>query len=124
MAGSGLFLFPPQTSPRGSALPGPSFSLHHPAGEVRLIPAGKEARCVQEKLHMKVFHLLPDAGRWKLTEQGDGIVLYFDTKEDAVTGCAAYMGEHPGSLKIHHADGTIEEERTYPRALDPVESAG
>ncbi len=73
---------------------------------------------------MKYFHLIPDDDRWKLTEQGNGAVLYFDTKEDAVEGCAAYMREHPGSLKIHHADGTIGEERTYPRALDPVESAG
>ena len=71
---------------------------------------------------MKNYHLSPAGARWKLTRENDGTVLFFDNKEDAVAGCTEYMGEHPGSLKIHRADGSFEEERTYPRSADPVEA--
>lgn len=73
---------------------------------------------------MKNYHLIPEGDRWKLTHESDGSLLYFETKDDALNGCAEYMREHQGSLKIHRADGSFEEERTYPRALDPVESHG
>ena len=73
---------------------------------------------------MRNYHLAPDGARWKLTRENDGTLLFFETKEDAVEGCAAYMGEHPGSLKIHRANGSFEEERTYPRSMDPIETKG
>jgi hypothetical protein len=73
---------------------------------------------------MKNYHLSPDGARWKLTREDDGTVLFFDNKEDAVAGCAEYMGEHAGSLKIHRADGSFEEERTYPRSADPLKTKG
>lgn len=73
---------------------------------------------------MRNYHLIPDGDRWKLTFQNDGSLLFFDTKEDALTGCAEYMREHHGSLHIHRADGTFEDERTYPRERDPVKSQG
>ena len=73
---------------------------------------------------MDTYHLTPDEDRWKLIVETDGTVLFFDTKEDALAGCAEYMNEHHGSLRIHRADGRIEEERTYPRSRDPVESPG
>ena len=74
---------------------------------------------------MKKYHLTPDGNRWRLTGEGsDRTLCDFDTKEQAVERCAQLMQKDPGSLKIHKADGTFEEERTYPRSADPVESKG
>jgi len=73
---------------------------------------------------MKTFHLTSDGDRWKLKDQDDGAVLFFDTKAEALQGSTQFMRERGGSLRIHRADGTFQQERTYPRALDPVESRG
>lgn len=74
---------------------------------------------------MQNFHLSPDTNGWKLSsEGGELIVENFDTKEEAIEACSQFMGHRIGSLKIHRADGTFEEERTYPRAMDPVRSPG
>jgi len=35
-----------------------------------------------------------------------------------------FMNREGGSLKIHKLDGTIQEERTYPRSKDPRKSKG
>jgi hypothetical protein len=75
--------------------------------------------------YMDSYHLLPHGDRWRLTMEGsENILGDFETKDDAVADCAAIVRESTGSLKIHRADGTIEEERTYPRLADPVESPG
>jgi hypothetical protein len=75
---------------------------------------------------MKNYHLTPDpSGEWKLAPEGsDHILGIFDTKSDAVEKSVEYVTRQTGSLKIHRADGTIEEERTYPRSADPVKSPG
>jgi hypothetical protein len=48
------------------------------------------------------------------------------TKAEAVTKvvAAARRGPQPVSVRIHKADGKIQEERTYPRAADPRRSPG
>lgn len=71
------------------------------------------------------FHLLPDGDRWKITTEdakrrGDG----FKTKEEALEVAIRLASEAGGSLKIHAADGTIQEERTYPRSADPRKTPG
>ncbi len=49
----------------------------------------------------------------------------FLTKQDAVHHAAARFGAaSPATVKIQHLDGSIEEERTYPRSMDPVASKG
>ena len=74
---------------------------------------------------MQTYHLTPDAGRWRLRgENSDRTLCDFDTKEQAVERCSHLMQTQTGSLKIHKSDGTIEEERTYPRSADPVETPG
>lgn len=35
-----------------------------------------------------------------------------------------YMEDKSGSVKIHKLDGTIQEERTYPRKDDPRNTPG
>ena len=73
---------------------------------------------------MKNYHLVPDGKRWRLELEEDGSIQLFDNKERALKLCEEFFGNSSGSLKIHRNDGTIEEERTYPRDADPVESPG
>jgi hypothetical protein len=48
------------------------------------------------------------------------------TKAEAVkkVASAARGGSEPVSVRIHKADGKIQEERTYPRSADPRRSKG
>lgn len=48
------------------------------------------------------------------------------TKRKAVRLLAAWARAHPQaiSVRIHRTDGTIQEERTYPRAADPRRRRG
>ncbi|MBU3055254.1 DUF2188 domain-containing protein [Pseudomonas indica] len=74
---------------------------------------------------MQNYHLSPADGRWVLREEGsDRAVLEAATKEEAVTRMREYMQQRTGSVKIHGRDGRVEEERTYPRDLDPRASMG
>jgi hypothetical protein len=73
---------------------------------------------------MKNYHLTPEpSGEWTLRPEGtDHVLGTYDTKEDALEMSIQHITRHTGSLKIHRADGTIEEERTYPRLADPAKS--
>ena len=74
---------------------------------------------------MQNYHLVPNGNRWRLSGEGsDRTLCDFDTKEEAVERCSQLMSRQTGSLKIHNADGKIEEERTYPRSADPVQTKG
>jgi hypothetical protein len=77
---------------------------------------------------MTNYHLTPHGDGWKLAAEGSGRILdIFRTKAEAIMSCGDIIRERDGgvgSLKIHKADGTIEEERTFPRAQDPKRSAG
>jgi hypothetical protein len=48
------------------------------------------------------------------------------TKVEAVRAAAAKArsGKEPTSVRIHKADGKLQEERTYPRKADPKQSKG
>ena len=70
---------------------------------------------------MQNFHLSPDGDVWKLTtEDGRLTIDDFDSRKEALEASSAFMDRRTGSLKIHKADGTFDEERTYPRARDSV----
>lgn len=74
---------------------------------------------------MQNYHLVPDGTKWTLTREGsDAPVGTFDNKREAVESSAEFLSDRQGSLKIHTADGAIEEERTYPRSADPAKSPG
>ena len=74
---------------------------------------------------MKNYHLVPEGDCWRLTLEGSLNQLgEWPTKDRAVAKSTKIVEGNTGSLKIHLADGTIEEERTYPRAADPIETAG
>jgi hypothetical protein len=74
---------------------------------------------------MQNYHLAPEGNYWKLTREGsDAVIGRFETKAEAVESSTRFLHDREGSLKIHRADGGIEEERTYPRAADPARSPG
>lgn len=73
---------------------------------------------------MKNYHLTPDGERWQLSEEGGTALATYVTKEDAMSAARRTVERETGSLKIHKADGTIEEERTYPRSADPAKNQG
>jgi hypothetical protein len=73
---------------------------------------------------MQNYHVTPEGETWTLAEEEGAFLGSYRTKEEAVDRAREYVRQHTGSLKIHKADGTIEEERTYPRSSDPVKSPG
>ena len=75
------------------------------------------------------YHLTKDAkkGDWALKKEGaDRATRRFDTKDDATKGGAlpGAIGGAGGSVRIHKTDGTIQEERTFPRGRDPKGTPG
>ena len=77
---------------------------------------------------MQNYQLTPHGEGWKLITEGSSRPLdIFRTKAEGVASCEEIIRERDygkGSVKIHRAEGTIEEERTYPRSADPVQSPG
>ncbi|MGI8724460.1 MAG: DUF2188 domain-containing protein [Methyloceanibacter sp.] len=74
------------------------------------------------------FTLAQDAKskRWALKKDGSGeTVKTFATKAKAIKGgvLEKAVGK-TGSVKIKKRDGKIQEERTYPRSMDPRGSKG
>lgn len=65
--------------------------------------------------------------KWELKkDQTKEVLKKFDTKEKAVSGgsLTKVLGTNGGSVKIKKLDGTIQEERTFPRDRDPKKSRG
>lgn len=77
---------------------------------------------------MKNYHLTFTRLGWKLKAEGEEYAekIFRTDKETAIKECAALLKKwhENASLKIHKEDGTFQEERTYPRSADPVNSAG
>ncbi|MFK3772988.1 DUF2188 domain-containing protein [Pseudomonas sp. NPDC089406] len=67
----------------------------------------------------------PTADGWELKKAGaDRASKRAATKKALVSSLADFFDGKTASVKIHKADGTIEEERTYPRPADPRRSNG
>lgn len=82
-----------------------------------------------KKPNLPRYHLVKDndKGDWKLQPEGGGRARRrFETKEDATKGGTLpdALGPGGGSVRIHKTDGTIQEERTFPRDKDPSSSPG
>jgi hypothetical protein len=74
--------------------------------------------------NMNNFHLTTNGNSWELKAEGGRGLASFPTKEEALERSIEIVIRRTGSLKIHKADGTIEEERNYPRSIDPRKSPG
>jgi len=74
---------------------------------------------------MDNYHIKSHDGHWDLTRQGaDRASISKPTKAEILQATQQFMADKTGSVKIHRADGTFEEERTYPRSADPSTSKG
>ena len=74
---------------------------------------------------MDNYHLSPTADGWELKKAGaERASKRAATKQDLVGALADFFDGKTASVKIHKADGTFEEERTYPRSADPRRSKG
>ncbi|MEW5511978.1 DUF2188 domain-containing protein [Pseudomonas asiatica] len=74
---------------------------------------------------MDNYHVVAEGTGWKLHREGNGqALLSTPTKAQMLEQLPGYMEGRMGSVKIHTADGQIEEERTYPRTADPRRSKG
>jgi hypothetical protein len=59
--------------------------------------------------------------KWELKREGSGeIIKRFKTKADAIKGGVLERAvKKMGSVRIRKRNGRIQEERTYPRSMDP-----
>ncbi|NQD59360.1 DUF2188 domain-containing protein [Pseudomonas sp. CM25] len=74
---------------------------------------------------MENYHLSQTPDGWELKKAGAvRASKRASTKQELVGLLADFFDGKTGSVKIHKADGTIEEERTYPRSTDPRRSKG
>lgn len=74
---------------------------------------------------MENYHITKHEDKWILTKEGNSRPSKSaPTKEEIISLTHDYMAGKTGSVKIHKLDGTIGEERTYPRSADPHESKG
>jgi hypothetical protein len=63
---------------------------------------------------MKNYHLLPDGRRWKLLTGVTGLTIHtFQSRSEAVAISSRLVKQNGGALKIHNADGTLQEVRTW-----------
>jgi hypothetical protein len=72
------------------------------------------------------YTLKEENGGWVLKDQEGGVLTTFKSKAEATTGgeLENAIGAKGGSVRIHKEDGTLEEERTFPRSKDPPHSPG
>jgi hypothetical protein len=76
---------------------------------------------------MKNFHLVHDNGVYKLKkENANRASKVIDAnKPEAIKKAKEFIiNQGGGSLKIHKNNGGFQEERTYPRAIDPKKTKG
>ncbi|MDO7896900.1 DUF2188 domain-containing protein [Pseudomonas citrulli] len=74
---------------------------------------------------MDNYHLSPTADGWELKKAGaERASKRAATKQALVSSLSDFFNGKTASVKIHKTDGTVEEERTYPRSADPKRSKG
>lgn len=76
---------------------------------------------------MKNFHLVHQEGKYKLKKENSqrASKVIDANKTDAINIAKKHiLNQGGGSLKIHKNSGGFQEERTYPRSIDPTKSKG
>ncbi|MHB1105014.1 MAG: DUF2188 domain-containing protein [Lutibacter sp.] len=76
---------------------------------------------------MKNFHLIHQDGVYKLKKENSqrASKVIDANKTDAIKTAKDFIqNQGGGSLKIHKNNGGFQEERTYPRSMDPTKSKG
>lgn len=74
---------------------------------------------------MDNYHISKSENGWDLNKEGaTRASKSASTKAEIVALAADFLEGKTASVKIHKEDGTIQEERTYPRSADPAKSEG
>lgn len=74
---------------------------------------------------MDNYHISATDSGWELRKQGaTRASKTAATKDEMLQITAAFLEGRTASVKIHKKDGTLQEERAYPRSADPRESKG
>lgn len=76
---------------------------------------------------MENYHLTKKDENWRLAKEGANraaIDLSGLSKTQAIQESAAFLANSGSSLKIHKQNGQFQEERTYPRSMDPRKTKG
>ena len=74
---------------------------------------------------MDNYHITPTENGWALKKQGaERASKTATTKVEIIKLATEFLDGKTASLKIHKEDGTIQEERTYPRSADPKKTKG
>jgi len=74
---------------------------------------------------MDNYHITPTENGWALNKQGaERASKTATTKVEIIKLATEFLDGKTASLKIHKEDGTIQEERTYPRSADPKKTKG
>lgn len=74
---------------------------------------------------MDNFHITKNDKLWALTKEGAQRASKTASTKAEITALAGeFLQGKTASLKIHKEDGTIQEERTFPRSADPRKSKG
>ena len=73
----------------------------------------------------KRIDIVKSESGWAAKHEGR-VVMQASTKRELVSATArtAKQTGEPTSVRIHRADGLLQEERTYPRSADPRGSKG
>ena len=75
----------------------------------------------QPKPYMEIYNLTHHDKCWLLKQDGYGIrANYGESKETATRDAAALVqkSKQPAALRIHHQNGTLEEERIFPGQIE------
>lgn len=74
---------------------------------------------------MDNYHITKSEKLWTLIKEGAQRASKTAATKAEITSIAAdFLKDKTASLKIHKEDGTIQEERTFPRVADPRKSKG
>ncbi|MCC8342851.1 DUF2188 domain-containing protein [Pseudomonas stutzeri] len=74
---------------------------------------------------MDNYHISATDSGWELRKQGaTRASKTAATKDEMLQITAAFLEGRTASVKIHKKDGTLQEERTYPRSADPRRREG
>ena len=74
---------------------------------------------------MDNYHITKSEKLWTLVKEGAQRASKTAATKAEITALASeFLQGKTASLKIHKEDGTIQEERTFPRAADPPQIKG
>lgn len=74
---------------------------------------------------MDNYHITKTDNGWQLKKEGAARASKMAaTKTEILRTSADFLDGKAASVKVHKEDGTIQEERTYPRSEDPAKSKG